>query len=92
MNRPLMTVEFDKTDCRFILESLRNTEAQWLHINQTTTDEDEQADYGNDLIMLRMIRKGFETAALEAFGPSVSIFSRAPAGLTPRSGDSLDTQ
>ena len=54
--------------------------AQWSHINRTSTDEDEQADYGNDLISLGMTVENFEAAAVEVFGPGVKNFSRAPAG------------
>ena len=80
MNMPLLSIELDRADCRFILEALQAMKSQWVHINRTTTDEDEQADYGNDVILLGMTLENFEAAALQVFGSSVKNFSRAPAG------------
>jgi len=55
---------------------------KWHHINQTTTDEDEQADYGNDVIFLDSRRERIERLAVEAFGPKIKNFSREPIAVT----------
>jgi hypothetical protein len=47
-----LKLEIDSYDARFILEALKDLSDKWHRINQTTTDEDEQADYGNDVMFL----------------------------------------
>ena len=80
MNMPLLSIQLDRADCRFILEALELMKSQWSHINRTTADEDEQAEYGNDLLDLSFTHEKLAAAALDVFGPSVKNFSRAPAG------------
>ena len=83
MNMPTMNITLSEADARFILEALQTLENQWLKINHTTTDEDEQAEYGMDAIVLGMTREKFEAIALEAFGPHVRNFSRQPLVAEP---------
>jgi len=47
---------------------------KWHHINQTTTDEDEQADYGKDVMFLDSRHERIERLAVEAFGPQIKNF------------------
>jgi hypothetical protein len=61
-----------------ILEALTELDAKWAHICQTSKNEDEVADYGNDLIELRMTLDEVRTKALEVFGPGVINFDRTP--------------
>lgn len=42
----LLTVQLSQHDTRFILEALKMLEEKWQHVNLTTSDEDEQAEYG----------------------------------------------
>jgi hypothetical protein len=46
------------------------------------TDEDEQADYSNDLGQLEIMQRRLEREACKAFGPQVKEFSRAPIAVT----------
>jgi hypothetical protein len=69
-----LKLELDSYDARFILEVLRELSDKWRHINQTTTDEDEQADYGNDVMFLDSRRERIEGLAVEAFGPQIKNF------------------
>ena len=48
-----MTTTLSDRDTRFILEALHEMHEKWLKINQTTDDEDEQAEYGMDAIVLK---------------------------------------
>jgi hypothetical protein len=73
-----LKLELDSYDTRFILEALKEMSDKWHHINQTTTDEDEQADYGNDVMFLDSRRERIERIAVEAFGPEIKNFSREP--------------
>ncbi len=71
-----LTITLTDRDARFILEALHEMSDKWLKINQTTTDEDEQADYGMDFIVLDMTREKFEEEAVKAFGPNITNFLR----------------
>ncbi len=73
-----MTYEVDEWRAQYILEALSMMEERWTSIIRSTEDEDVQADYGNDIAQLQILREGFECAALEAFGPHVKEFSREP--------------
>lgn len=64
----------DDVDARFILEGLHRTSDSWLNVNRTTTDEDEQADYGNDWIFLDGRRERIERILVEAFGERATRF------------------
>ncbi len=61
---------------RIVLEALGELEGKWQHINRTTQDEDEQADYANDLIELGMTKRHITKAAIQVFGESVTKFER----------------
>jgi hypothetical protein len=73
-----MTVTLTEADSRFILEALQDMYARWMEINRTSTDEDEQAEYGMDAVVLNMTREAFEHCAVDAFGEGVKNFSREP--------------
>lgn len=64
------------SDARFIIEGLRELEAKWAAICEKSDDEDEIADYGNDLIELRLLIKTMEEQAIKTFGSGVVNFSR----------------
>jgi hypothetical protein len=74
----LLTVQLSHHDTRFILEALKMLEEKWQHINLTTDDEDEQAEYGMDAIDLHATRISLESQAIAAFGPTITNFSREP--------------
>ncbi len=87
---PTITLTLNKRDARYVLEALQKLENKWLTINRTTTDEDEQADYGMDALDLHGTREFIQEKAVAAFGPSVISFSREPIPVTtPQPADSL---
>jgi hypothetical protein len=65
-------------EARLILEALAELEAKWAHICDTSKDDDEIADYGNDLIALRLLIGKVKEAAVPVFGAGVTNFSRTP--------------
>ena len=71
-----MTIELTEWDARNILESLCALEEKWLQVIQTSTNEDEQAEYGNDLALLRYTKDRFREQAIAAFGSNITNFSR----------------
>ena len=79
----LLTVQLSHHDTRFILEALKMLEEKWQQINLTSTDEDEQAEYGMDAIDLHATRASLEDQAVAAFGPIITNFSREPSATSP---------
>ena len=73
-----MNISLDRWRAQYILEALKVLEENWLAIMQGTDDEDVQSEYGNDFAQLQILQEGFERQAVEAFGPSVTNFSREP--------------
>jgi hypothetical protein len=71
-----VTPTLSRKATRYVLEALQMLENKWLEINHTSTDEDEQADYGNDALDLPGTRESIQSQAVEAFGPGVTNFSR----------------
>jgi len=87
---PTITLRLNKRDASYVLEALQELENKWLTINRTTTDEDEQADYGMDALDLHGTREFIQDEAVAAFGPSVINFSREPIpSSAPRPADPL---
>jgi len=81
----MTTIEFELNDweARFLLEACRTLHRQWLTAAHAATDEDEQADYSNDLGQLEIVQRRLEQAACKAFGAQVNEFSREPIAVTP---------
>lgn len=66
------------SETQLVLEALAELEAKWAHICDTSADDDEIADYGNDLISLRLLIDKVKEAAVPVFGAGVTNFSRTP--------------
>lgn len=66
-----------ESEAKLLLEAVAELERKWLAICDSSTDDDEIADYGNDLIELRLLKARFEQEAQAKFGPHVLCFSRA---------------
>ncbi|MBV9307886.1 MAG: hypothetical protein JOZ45_17190 [Acidobacteriaceae bacterium] len=65
-------------------------ENKWLEINRTSTDENEQAEYGMDALDLDGTREFFQREAVKAFGQDVTNFSLEPfAAVTLKNGTNL---
>jgi hypothetical protein len=73
-----LILELDSYDARFILEALRDLSDKWHHVNQTTADEDQQAEYGNDVMFLDSRRERIERLAVEAFGAQITQPTHEP--------------
>jgi hypothetical protein len=65
-------------EAQLILEALAELDAKWAHICDTSQNDDEIADYGNDLITLRLLADKVKEAAVPVFGVGVTNFSRTP--------------
>ncbi len=74
-----MIIDLTEWDCRNVLEALCTLEQKWLEIIHNSADQDEQAEYGNDLALLRYTKDRLREQALKEFGPSVTDFNRVPA-------------
>jgi hypothetical protein len=75
---PTMTLTLTQNDARYVLEALQMLEEKWLHINRTSSNEDEQADYGMDALDLHGTHEAIQREAVKAFGSGVTNFSREP--------------
>jgi len=84
MNMTTLDFELNDWEARFLLEACRRLSAEWLRAAHATTDEDEQADYSNDLGQLEIVQRRLEHEACKAFGPHVKEFSREPIAVTPK--------
>ena len=73
-----MNISLTNWEARFIIEALKQLEAKWLDINHTTEDEDEQAEYANDLSPLGLTKDRFISEATKVFGKSIATYDRAP--------------
>ncbi len=84
-----MTITFDKWHARYLLEALRVSETQWYTTAKASDDEDLQADYGNDLARLLILQEYLERESIEAFGPTITNFSRESFAPSEESGSHL---
>jgi hypothetical protein len=73
-----VTLTLSRKATRYVLEALQMLENRWLEVNHTSTDEDEQAEYGMDALDVHSTRESIQSQAVEAFGPGVTNFSREP--------------
>lgn len=65
-----------ESEARLLVEALRTLEQQWAKVCATSDDPDEIADYGNDLIELRLLLERIEGEATTQFGQDVLNTSR----------------
>ena len=74
-NKNFVLVE---SEAKIILESLIAQEAKFAEICNSSDDEDVIADYGNDLIEVRLLLKRLRDEFVYSFGPAVLEFGRDP--------------
>lgn len=67
-----------ESETKILLEALMEREAAMAEICESSDDEDEIADTGNDLIELRLLLKAIKERAVPLFGKSVLEFGRDP--------------
>jgi hypothetical protein len=84
MNTKTLDFELNDWEARFLLEACRTLHAQWLKAAHATLDEDEQADYSNDLGQLEIVQRRLEQESCKIFGPQVKEFSREAIAVTPK--------
>lgn len=71
-------LELVPSELKIILEALIEKEARMAKICETSKDQDEVADLGNDLIELRLLLKPIRERAVAAYGQSILNFDRSP--------------
>ena len=65
-----------ESELKIILEALIEQESRMAKICDTSDDEDEISDVGNDLIELRLLLKPLKEEAVKKYGPGIINFSR----------------
>ena len=73
-----LRLELTEWDARLVIEALKELETKWETISRTSHDEDEQAEYGNDLMILTDSKEKIVEAAKAVFGDSIATFDRTP--------------
>lgn len=71
-----ITLDLAETELKIILEGIAELEQKMATICETSNDEDEIADYGNDLIEVRLLLKSLKEKAVEKYGEQIMNFSR----------------
>ncbi|ACB65556.1 hypothetical protein KDX32_29485 [Burkholderia ambifaria] len=69
-------LELTASQVKILLEALAETDKHWAEICDTSDDEDTVADYGNDLVLLRIVRDEITPKAIAAFGSDIVNFDR----------------
>ncbi|WP_431265806.1 hypothetical protein ACQ859_10995 [Roseateles chitinivorans] len=73
-----VTVELLEWEARLVLLAMAELKEKWRTICNTTTDEDIQADYGNDLVELGMAMDSIKEKSVAEFGEQILVFDRTP--------------
>lgn len=69
-------LEMVESELKIVLEALIDMENRKLSICETSDDQDEIADVGNELVELRLFLKPLREKAIEKYGDSIVNFSR----------------
>jgi hypothetical protein len=67
-----------ESELKIILEALIELENKMATICETSENEDEIADIGNDLIEVRLLLKPLKQKAIDTYGENIINFSREP--------------
>ena len=65
-----------ESELKIVLEALTELEMKMATICDTSTDEDEIADIGNELIEVRLLLKPLKEKAIAQYGENIINFSR----------------
>lgn len=71
-------LELVESELKTVLEALSEMEQKMAQICATSNDEDEIADFGNDLIELRLFLNPLKERAIKQYGKNITNFSREP--------------
>ncbi|MBB3061765.1 hypothetical protein [Microbulbifer rhizosphaerae] len=69
-------LELAQSELKIVLEALTEMEARKSAICETSDNEDEIADIGNELIELRLLLKPLRERAINEYGNNIVNFSR----------------
>lgn len=69
-------LEIVESELKILLEALTEMENKKLSICETSDNEDEIADIGNELVELRLFLKPLREKAIEKYGDGIVNFSR----------------
>lgn len=72
----IFTLELAESELKIVLEGLIELEQRMAKICEKSEDEDEVADYGNDLIEARLLLKPLKEKAVAKYGDQIINFSR----------------
>lgn len=70
------TLDLAESELKIVLEALTEMEARMAQICDTSTDEDEIAEVGNNLIEVRLLLKPLIEKATTQYGKGITNFSR----------------
>ncbi len=73
-----LQISLHEWDARLIIEALQELEKKYERMNETSPDEDEQAEYGNDLVILGDTKDKVIAAAAAVFGEQIAFRHRMP--------------
>lgn len=65
-----------ESELKIVLEALTELETKMATICDTSDDEDEIADVGNDLIEIRLLLEPLKEKAIAKYGENIVNFSR----------------
>lgn len=71
-----LTLSLAASEAKLILEAMAELDSRWSTICHSSEDEDEVAEYGNDLTELRILSERVKHEASAVFGPGVANFGR----------------
>jgi len=71
-----VTLSLTEAEAGLLLEAVSTLEEKWANICESSSDEDEITEYGNDLTELRLLSDTMKEEATAAFGKGVMNFSR----------------
>lgn len=70
-----LKLELAESELKFVLEGLIELEEKMINTCDSSDNEDEVADIGNDLIELRLLLNPLKKEAVEQFGSGILNFS-----------------
>lgn len=71
-----LQIDLVESEAKIVLEALMEMESRMRKICDSSDDEDEIADIGNDLIEVRLLLKPLKAKAVSHYGESILNFSR----------------
>lgn len=71
-------LDLSQSELKIVLDALIEKEGRMSTICERSSDEDEIADVGNDLIELRLLLNPLKVRAVSAYGSGILNFSNEP--------------